>query len=1410
MDLQYVTRGRERDPTTMQWPVKKMQVILKSSRESGSSLLWLDPFFLCWISRWQDSMAGFRDEEGQTNARSSSKYPSCFPVSVTHTEFPATFELFEQSGLPYGAIITPFIGREDLPLSTNMTLADNAGEIARCERCTAYMNPFVNINSNATRWNCSLCYTKNELPRSVHSRYRQHINSNGTVKALEEQQCLLSDFPMPFREIDGVPTSCNGKTSVPVNQRPLIHVFLVQESMPSDALQSVAEAIEYTIAHCMHPDIQVVLLSCSNRIGLFDLATAAKQQSENSPSHTRTSPPYGTAPPAPNATAGNPVSVQYIHLSQNDGRSRTPLYGSSMQSLSLELKNSREAGIFGSSVAGDEASQEVAPMRTLDSLCSFRNAATSAGEAKGHIEEALGLLYDGWKCNIPDAQKASASSFIDPNFDSRQGSPSAGVNRPALQPISRSGQIDSIGSMPKTVFQSAAAPELALGPILDEISRWICSSPADRQSGAHDMESGSSGVDPVFGLHSDDLRAEIIAEEDEALRGPDSYFEEDEETGSSSGGGGGGGLFGLLADIGAGLISQTPINSNRGNDPHSASAPAQNFVADANGIGTTTSSYDQTLPPVDTCSGVVLHLFVSAAQDLPPGWHASSSGEQHSSKSSAEKYNRGLAAPSGVSVEWSEEIGNELAKKQMSVNLWAVTSFDTGDAGLHELSPLAQLTGGSINHIVLGAYPRDERSHLKERLRQSCAARALATRCVLKLRTSPSIQIIENSFSGHAVEDEEYPGIFRVSQCTDSASFGLQFEYKSQAAFNQADNRAIVLQMAFAYDTLIESDVYIDPSPLQIDDRYKPDTYMDSAVDVWSLTKDDEDINASMSVVAEHHNRALLHAKTSRYQHNKRFFDAEQAQQIDSRSKSRNKVRQNHPSTAGTDDIEVDDPNTELCFYDRRKRLVAVRRLRVFTCSLHCTNSPKQLMSCVDPCTISMLIVRQALIDELTFRRQLLLNPNVAEGTGDVAYASTRDAIADGVDCPGVEFLDGWASTLIACNAACMNSARQDPAGAVSTARAFPNVVRMMQLLYGARVLLIEARERAAILAENRGIAKVRSRVANRTAVGRVVTDDFVELSSLVLNLDVSTAQRILFPHIIPVHAALLCEPGSAERVKELEKCGNARVEWFLGSNDVPLRRDALVIDGSPAFLLDTGTSLVLYRSGIGAISCSGAVFTGDPEAFKKAPAAAEEESKDFAVSASPAPKELLHAPLASPEKVNRFSALNILGRLDQFAGRLAGETQELTPNVTPVKSPANYAQEESEASTEQPNSPQKSATNANPSNSNASENEMNNIVDSFARRLFRSPAWLPVDIHRRLYSSPIVPRFISAETGTSSSAYMTRHLLLDIPDAVINVSVGLKANSIENLGLSFSTFVDNGARSAEGEVPGLFNMTQS
>ena len=95
-------------------------------------------------------------------------------------------------------------------------------------------------------------------------RYRVKGNRDGTF---EECTNLLGDYPMPFREIDGAPSSIKGKYVIPASRRPLVHVFMVQESMPIDGLKCTIKSIRDAVKD-MHPDMKIVLLSYSNRIGV--------------------------------------------------------------------------------------------------------------------------------------------------------------------------------------------------------------------------------------------------------------------------------------------------------------------------------------------------------------------------------------------------------------------------------------------------------------------------------------------------------------------------------------------------------------------------------------------------------------------------------------------------------------------------------------------------------------------------------------------------------------------------------------------------------------------------------------------------------------------------------------------------------------------------------------------------------------------------------------------------------------------------------------------------------------------------------------------------------------------------------------------------------------------------------------
>ena len=191
---------------------------------------------------------------------SSNIYPDVSPISLTHKKFPATYEKLERSGLPFGAEIRPFVSRNDEPQEDAIPCT-SALSIARCGQCSAYLNPYCELTS--TTWFCSVCSFRNIFSKGM-PRYRVKGNRDGTF---EECTNLLGDYPMPFREIDGAPSSIKGKYVIPASRRPLVHVFMVQESMPIDGLKCTIKSIRDAVKD-MHPDMKIVLLSYSNRIGV--------------------------------------------------------------------------------------------------------------------------------------------------------------------------------------------------------------------------------------------------------------------------------------------------------------------------------------------------------------------------------------------------------------------------------------------------------------------------------------------------------------------------------------------------------------------------------------------------------------------------------------------------------------------------------------------------------------------------------------------------------------------------------------------------------------------------------------------------------------------------------------------------------------------------------------------------------------------------------------------------------------------------------------------------------------------------------------------------------------------------------------------------------------------------------------
>jgi hypothetical protein len=313
------------------------------------------------------------------NGRDESQYyPDIFPVSLTHSEFPSTAIAMAEMGVPFGAVVRPFIKWKDRRELKNKAIKylDPAWKIARCSVCYGYINPYCDITS--ARWFCSLCGARNSLPKSM-SRYR-----HPELKLLPEMQNLMLDYPLTmtsdvhYGAFDSIPV--NDMLQTPARRAPLVHVFLIQESMTeSDEMQAVVEGLTKTIRD-LHPDIHVLLLTFSNRIGIVRVPLDSDILRDDADSKEMSSA-YSIEP-----------TIQYIQFSLND------LYGtqSSRESTNSSFSNAFEGNfmhelsstngenwenILNTSSQGDER-VTVAPIIPLGLACYFMDAIVRVGDAR--------------------------------------------------------------------------------------------------------------------------------------------------------------------------------------------------------------------------------------------------------------------------------------------------------------------------------------------------------------------------------------------------------------------------------------------------------------------------------------------------------------------------------------------------------------------------------------------------------------------------------------------------------------------------------------------------------------------------------------------------------------------------------------------------------------------------------------------------------------------------------------------------------------------------------------------------------------------------------------------------------------------------------------------------------------------
>ncbi|TSL34588.1 Protein transport protein Sec24D [Bagarius yarrelli] len=121
----------------------------------------------------------------QDQGNASPRYIRC-----TTNSFPCTSDLAKQWQVPLAAIIKPFatVPKNETPLY--IVNHGEAGPI-RCNRCKAYMCPFMLFIDGGRRFQCGFCSCVNEVP----AQYFQHLDHMGRrVDAYERPELSLGSY----------------------------------------------------------------------------------------------------------------------------------------------------------------------------------------------------------------------------------------------------------------------------------------------------------------------------------------------------------------------------------------------------------------------------------------------------------------------------------------------------------------------------------------------------------------------------------------------------------------------------------------------------------------------------------------------------------------------------------------------------------------------------------------------------------------------------------------------------------------------------------------------------------------------------------------------------------------------------------------------------------------------------------------------------------------------------------------------------------------------------------------------------------------------------------------------------------------------------------------------------------------
>ncbi len=194
--------------------------------------------------------------------------------------------------------------------------------------------------------------------------------------------------------------------------------------------------------------------------------------------------------------------------------------------------------------------------------------------------------------------------------------------------------------------------------------------------------------------------------------------------------------------------------------------------------------------PASLSCGVMVHLFLSSQQDGCGREKVAVSDVSDDAKSSR---------------RWICKVSKTARDNNISIHVWGVAAFSHQNVGLSDLLPLCTETGGKVHKFVLGQYPSIETKRLCAQVARVFSEQ-VASKCIMKIRTSAVADSKSLSVIGNFHPDENLPGVYRIPACGSDDSFGLFIDYSKAEGTDGADLQTFVLQVAFSYSTLVESE----------------------------------------------------------------------------------------------------------------------------------------------------------------------------------------------------------------------------------------------------------------------------------------------------------------------------------------------------------------------------------------------------------------------------------------------------------------------------------------------------------------------------------------------------------------------------------------------------------------------------